>query len=161
MCSSDLYLGPDHILLVEMSMFSETYRRCFFKDIQAMSFRPTVNGYIGTALLLLPPIGIALAAWLNRGDGNTPVFLVFLFFVSLPSIVNGVLGPTCAFQIQTAVQTLRVPSLRRIRTARRFIARMRPLIEQSQLLNAPAPSALEPPSVEGAQAVPAARSLEP
>ena len=47
-------------------------------------------------------------------------------------LINLALGPTCACHIRTAVQTERLSALNRVRTARKFIARVEPLIAAAQ-----------------------------
>ena len=60
------------------------------------------------------------------------------FFASLAACFVVVLvthlafGPTCSVTIRTAVQTERLPSLGRLRIARRVLARVRPLITAAQ-----------------------------
>ena len=47
-----LYVGPDHLLQVTATGYSENYRRFFFHDIQVISLHKTVTGTIW--LLALP-----------------------------------------------------------------------------------------------------------
>ncbi len=60
-------------------------------------------------------------------------------------LVNLLRGPTCVCQIRTAVQTERLPTLKRLRTARKVIARLKPMIEQTQSPLAPAQLGPRPP----------------
>jgi hypothetical protein len=125
------YLGSDHILLVDVSDFRESYRRCFLRDIQAISFRPTLVGRAINAVLAVPVILSLLAVLLNPAENGWVwggIGGVFLFFLG----VNTVMGPTCVCSIRTPVQTLRLGSVGRVRALRRFLARVRPLIEGAQ-----------------------------
>jgi hypothetical protein len=47
-------------------------------------------------------------------------------------VANLLLGPTCVCHLKTAVQTEELPSLRRLRRARKVLARLRPLIVAAQ-----------------------------
>ena len=126
-----LYEGPDHLLQVASTGYSENYRRFYFRDIQAISVRKTqigkiINGVFAffIALFGLPAfdmsLGPAIAMWSIAG------------FFALLLICNVILGPTCVCYIRTAVQTERLGSVTRIPTARRLLKRIRPLIEGVQ-----------------------------
>ena len=39
--SHSLWIGEDHLLLVELRGFTETYRRFYFRDVQAIILRRT------------------------------------------------------------------------------------------------------------------------
>ena len=45
-CWSSLYLGSDHVLQITSIGFSESYRRYFFRDIQAITLHHTVTGKV-------------------------------------------------------------------------------------------------------------------
>jgi len=126
-----IYQGPDHLLQVSSTGYSESYRRFYFRDIQAITVQKTqlgkvLNGIFGFFAVLfgLPAfdmsIGPAIAMWSVSG------------FFALLLISNVTLGPTCACYIRTAVQTERLGAVTRIRTARRLLRRIRPLIEGVQ-----------------------------
>lgn len=133
-----LYRGPDHLLLVESTGYSETYKRFFFRDIQAITLRKTGRQTIWTVVLLILTVPglaaaatyLASAATANRGAGLA--WLVFGLFFGVPLVVNLVRGPTCECRIQTAVQTRTLPSLRRVRRARRVIEQLRPFLDAAQ-----------------------------
>ncbi|HWI55617.1 MAG TPA: hypothetical protein VNZ22_00220, partial [Bacillota bacterium] len=38
---SSLWLGPDHLLCIETTGYTETYKRFYFRDIQAVLIRQT------------------------------------------------------------------------------------------------------------------------
>src|SRR5882762_10419839 len=126
-----LYEGADHLLQVASSGYSESYRRFYFRDIQTLTMQKThvgkiFNGIFAffTALFALPAfdmsLGAALAMWSVGG------------FFALLLIGNLALGRTCVCYIRTAVQTERLSAVTRIRTARRLLRRIRPLIEGVQ-----------------------------
>ena len=58
--SSNLWLGKDHLLLVESNGYSERYKRFYFKDIQALIIRKTKVGIIRAVVL---GVGVFLRCW--------------------------------------------------------------------------------------------------
>jgi len=135
---SRLYAGPDHLLHAEAAGFIETYKRFYFKDIQAFvvvrtgywSFEHVALGLCAVACLTL---GAAFAA---SGDPGLEWATAVLGLVGLACVVGLVLsllaGPRCRCAIRTAVQTERLRALSRYRRSVRLIESLRPLIEQAQ-----------------------------
>ena len=130
-----LWLAKDHLLNLESNGYAESYRRYYFRDIQAIVVQRTDWGKIwnffwGTLVVVT---GL-LSFWASRSNeaewGTVAFFFCFLFALAL--VINAGLGPTCACHIQTAVQRDQLRSLRRLRATRKFIARTRPLIEAAQ-----------------------------
>ncbi len=127
-----LYLGDDHILAVDNNGFSEDYKRFYFSDIQAIITRRTRRGATWSIVLALmiacSSVGalflevesIRILSWILSGT-----FLVFL-------LVNLFRGPTCICHIMTAVQEDQLPSLNRLRVARKAIETLRAAIERVQ-----------------------------
>lgn len=150
-----LWLGPDHLLSVDRIWTTEEYRRFYFRDIQAITVFKTKGSAIANTLLAITLALIGLGFWLVATNASSEdervgwfislsvigtLFLV-LFIMSL------VRGTSCRCHIQTAVQTEQLPSLGRINNARKVIARLIPLIEQSQQgLAVPPPAAAPEPS---------------
>ena len=127
-----LYLGTDHLLQVAFSGFTESYRRFYFRDIQTMTLRKSLDGQVWNGVwgFLAFLLGVvALESNDTAGSivwgGLTGIFLVLL-------LINVARGPTCVCQIRTAVQTRTLPSLNRLRSASKVIARLRPLIDAAQ-----------------------------
>lgn len=129
---SSLWLGSDHLLRIDTTGYTESYKRFYFRDIQAILFRKTTRWLIWAAIfgscaaisaLILLSSQEAVVRWIFGS-------LAALFFLALALDVAG--GPTCVCQLRTAVQTEPLVSLKRVRRARRFLARLRPLIAQAQ-----------------------------
>src|SRR5882672_2167773 len=95
-----LYLAADHLLQVSSSGFTETYRRFYLRDIQAIALRESMHGKVWNGiwgfLAFLPIIvalqvnGPAMVVWW----GITGIFLLLL-------AINVARGPTCVCQVQT------------------------------------------------------------
>ncbi len=131
--TSRLYLGADHLLLADCSGgFEEDYRRLYYRDIQAVQVRRTSRGkhwnlFLGASILLTAGVSFLSsdAAW----RGSWLAGAVFFLVVFLANVLR---GPTCIAHIRTAVQVEELPSLRRLRAARRVLARLRPKIVEAQ-----------------------------
>ena len=127
-----LFLGDDHLLAVDSNGFSEDYKHFYFSEIQAIVTRKTRRGIawsIVLALMLVSSLmgglfletySIRILSWIFSGT-----FLVFLG-------VNLFKGPTCVCHILTAVQEDQLPSLNRLRVARRVINTLTAAIEKAQ-----------------------------
>src|SRR5262245_44558408 len=95
--STRLYLGPDHLLQVSSSSFTESYRRFYFRDIQCIVVRRSIDGKVlnvmwGGIFLLLAAIATGIGGPAAIGYGAVAgIFLLIL-------AVNIVRGPTCVCQ---------------------------------------------------------------
>ena len=135
---SALWLGKDHLLCVDTTGYTETYKRFYFRDIQALTIRATSRRGIWNWVLAIPT-GLCVIGWsyyfLTESAPSLAAvisaLLVTLVF-ALPLLFNNLLGPACATQLRTAVQTEDLPSLCRLRQTRRILDRLRPLIAQAQ-----------------------------
>jgi hypothetical protein len=135
-----LFQGTDHLLSVDSIYGSETYKRFYFRDIQAFVVRSTPWGMVSVlafgalaglaALLLFANDPVAL----GFGVLFTTLFSI-LFIATLIRQLGW--GGTCQTWVQTAVQIEELPSLSRVKTCRKVLARLQPLIQAAQL---PAPS---------------------
>jgi hypothetical protein len=127
-----LYLGADHLLLVEQLILFERYKRFYFRDVQAItvaqSARWIVLGTIWGFLGLVAALSFMVHHPLAVGAG---AFFTVLFGFAF--VHNLILGPTCVVRLRTAVQTHRVAPLERIRHFRQRMATIEPLIREAQL----------------------------
>lgn len=144
---SSLWLGADHILLVQSTGYREEYQRIQLGDIQAILVSVSDRrqnwaiawGVVGVIALL--PLVVALFQY------ETPIFsAIFLGIAVVVFLINHLLGPTCRVSVVTRVQTTRFPLVRR-RKADKVLARLQPLIEaaQADLLTSPDVVPLSPP----------------
>ena len=135
---SSLWQGPDHLLFVETTGYTETYKRFYFRDIQAIVVRKTttfmvVNFVLGILFTIAMIPILASSKEIANGNGIVIFWLVFvLLLLGLPLALNIIWGPTCACELRTAVQTQELPSLARMRQTRRILNRIRPLIAAAQ-----------------------------
>jgi hypothetical protein len=107
-------------LQVASTGFTETYKRFYFADIQALTIRKTHVGKIINAVLG-GVIGVFALPALFTPEIGTIILLSFAAFFALLLGANAAMGPTCVTHLQTAVQNEKVPSLSRLRRARRVL----------------------------------------
>lgn len=129
---SRVWLGEDHVLLVSSRTFTETYRRFFFSDIQAIIVQRTKMGMIWNAVWGGLLGFFAIIALAVPDPTATAVLLTISAPFGVALVVNLIRGPTCKCFVRTAVQMERLPALSRLRAARKFIARIEPLIASAQ-----------------------------
>jgi len=138
---TQLWLGPEHLLLVESEGYREHYKRFDYRDIQAFSIRKTPQGK-ATNALLGAIAAILLAAAVAVGDPvGRGVLGSFGAFFGLLLLFNAACGPTCHCQLRTAVQAVDLPPFTRVRPARKALAKIRVLIEEAQGHVTPGPGA--------------------
>src|SRR5580765_8489942 len=111
-----LFVGPDHLLQSASTGYSETYKRFYFRDIQAIILRKTNGWMLWTGVWLLPILALAISALASDGE-TAAVLWVPAGVLLLGPLINLLLGPTCVCHVRTAVQTERIPSLKRLRKA--------------------------------------------
>lgn len=129
---SNLWLGKDHLLSIETEGYTESYKRFYFRDLQAITLRKTVRMLV---LAIVLGLFAAFFGWLTLiADAAEAKWIlgVITGVFAVPFVLNLIYGPTCACHLRTAVQTEEVPSLGRVRRARKIIARLRPLIAAAQ-----------------------------
>lgn len=131
---STLLLGSDHILKVESTIFSEDYKRFFFRDIQSITIRTNRRLQLWNVVL----VGL-LALTLAEGFFDTSTWnawaitMVIMGSISaMLLVVNNVFGTSCDVLIQTAVQNDILTPLSRVKRANKALERLRPLITQAQ-----------------------------
>ena len=134
---SSLWLGKDHVLHVMNRGYTEDYRRFYYKDIQAILVRQTVTGKVINIILgiitglSLMVLGLGWFRWHWESFALIPVALAAALWM-LIFVLHVTAGPTCVCHLRTAVQFEPLPSLFRIRTARKAIALLRNRIESIQ-----------------------------
>lgn len=126
-----LWQGNDHLLFIFSRFGAEDYKRFYFNDIQAIITRKTIVGRIqniiigGFILTFLVPVFFF--------DGGWSIFYaVASGMMSLFLLINFFKGPTCDTKLLTAVQTEKLPSLSRLKTACRVMDRLKPYIQLAQ-----------------------------
>jgi hypothetical protein len=138
---SSLWVGADHLLSVGADNFRESYKRFYFRDIQAIlvqqsdRFR-TWNIILGMIMVFMI---VFLFACFPKGEGWTSTnitsvsfFGVFVALLVLTLALHLMRGQTCRTFLRTAVQIEELHSLNRINAARRVLVELQPLIAAAQ-----------------------------
>jgi len=135
---SSLWLGKDHLLCIDSTGYGEDYKRFYFRDIQAVTLVATKRRWIWNWVLGAPTAlcviwwSIHFASASSVPPGDVILASGMIAFFALPLLINNLLGPSCACQLRTAVQTEDLPSLSRLRRSRKVMDRLRPLIAAAQ-----------------------------
>ncbi|HVM60811.1 MAG TPA: hypothetical protein VMV72_08090 [Verrucomicrobiae bacterium] len=117
---------------VESQGFTEGYKRFYFQDIQAFIIRRTKTALIQN-VILLGILALCCLLWLLISDAvGRAVAGASGGLILIALSLNLHRGPSVICHICTAVHVEELPSLKRLRTARKVIARLKPLIEQAQ-----------------------------
>ena len=129
---TSLWLGPDHLLYVETNGYTETYKRFYFRDIQSIIVRKTVESTVANIILSVLIVLTAGPGMATNVIGlKVPLFILATAFVVVLGI-NLLRGGTCRCYLRTAVQLEQLVSVARVRTAHKVLARIRPLIADAQ-----------------------------
>jgi hypothetical protein len=117
-----------------MTIFSEDYKRFFFRDIQSITMKTNRRWIVWNGVL-----AVSLAVFLLEGLLGTTTWnawaITMMILASIATVLlvlNNVFGTTCDVHIRTAVQADILPPLSRVRRANRSLERIRPLIIQAQ-----------------------------
>jgi hypothetical protein len=128
-----LWLAEDHLLQVETEFgMVESYKRFYFRDLQACLIRPTRDLLYGAIIFGSLISLLLLWAW-GAGPGAGRVTLVvFAVILAVIAVWQQLFGRNCVCYFKTAVQTEEIPSLKRFRRVQKVMGRIRPLIGQAQ-----------------------------
>lgn len=133
-----LWLGPDHLLVIEGKGFllsmSEHYRRIDYKNIQALTLVQT-SGRIWIALAFAVPMllfAVGAVAALQEENWVFISLLVPALLLLTLLVVHLTLGRTCRCALQTAVLTLRLRPLVRVKKAQPLLDVLEDLCRRHQ-----------------------------
>lgn len=125
-----LWLGPDHLLLVESTGWTENYRRFYFRDLQGFYLQP--NWRMLSRALVFGGLAAFVGLLVQLASGSAVATTIVMGILLVPFIWNLALGPGCWVYAVTAVQVTRLDSITRVRKARRVVARVQPLVVAAQ-----------------------------
>jgi len=126
-----LHLADDYLLAVNSGMFQETYRRFYYRDIQAVIIRRTgdATGMIVMMIIMLVASLLVLFSVDNETASAVMVVFVVGLFLNLVRLVAGLGSCVCYIQTPVSIQRL---SITNVRTARRLLSELAPRIEAVQ-----------------------------
>jgi hypothetical protein len=124
-----LWLSADHVLSVRRNPFSESYRRYYFNDIQAIVFTELPNlaapyGYTVAVLLFVTTAALFYT--------RHPAWGVFCALISLATFWASWRSADCACYLQTTVSSDMLRSLRKKVNAAKTLALLKAEIEKTQ-----------------------------
>jgi hypothetical protein len=124
-----LWIGADHLLSVRGNPFSESYRRYYFADIQAIVTTEIPNpealyGYVAAGLLILTSGALSYT--------GRPVWASLAALASLIAFFISWRSTDCACYLQTSVSSEKLPSLWRRGNARKAVSMLKAEIERIQ-----------------------------
>jgi hypothetical protein len=129
---SQLWIAPDHILLLRSTRFRERYWRFALADIQAV---------VVTELPARLPLQAALSAttllWALASTLVVSAFAKWFFLITgglgLALVILDIArGPRCRCFLHTAVSREPLSPVHRMRIARKFLAQLQPAVEEVQ-----------------------------
>jgi len=133
-----LYAGPDHLLIVQNTGYTEEYKRIGYGDIRYLmvvqNHGQIQQGMVSGAFLLLILISSLWGLpWLAIGLTGAPFLVWFLG--------NLALGPSCRCYLYTQVQTVQLPAPRRENKVHFLLAFLKSKIPSSRPTGAEQPVA--------------------
>ena len=140
---SGVWMGNDHLLLVETNGFTENYKRFYFRDIQTITQEETKRGLVwsiiqGSILLIVLLVMVfnipdgAPAHWSGGAIAGEIALATVLVIAGLFLLAGILAGPTCKVYLRTAVQIEELPALCRRRQVRKVMDQIRPRIAAAQ-----------------------------
>lgn len=129
---SQLWLAPDHLLLVRSNGFRQNYWRFALADIQAIIVTQLPSRMPLQVVFFALVIGWALLFTLVASTFAKGFFLVTAAIGLAFVIADIARGPRCRCFLHTAVSREPLTPVRRISTARKVLAQLQPAIEGIQ-----------------------------
>ncbi len=152
---TQLWLAPDHLMLLQSSRFSEQYKRFAFSDIQSIvvtELPPRTVARSAIILAALAWMGLWFALEARWAKWAIELSGVLALLIPIADIAR---GPRCRCVLHTRVSREPLEPVSRIRIARKCLAEIRPRIEAVQGVLPPtlepfpqAPSVTETPPPE-------------
>src|SRR5664280_2857104 len=90
--STTAWLGADHVLVAIRALFSETYKRFYLRDVQAVIVRRTTDYVAWNVLSVMALVGMFGVLWASEGHIASLAIMLVLVGVF---VVNIAMGPTC------------------------------------------------------------------
>jgi hypothetical protein len=130
--TASLWTATDHLLSVKSSRFREEYKRFYFRDIQAIVITEVPRFPVSTRAAVL---GTVLAIAMVFARTRSPALIIALWLVAAGLAAAWIYisaARSCVCRLYTAVSREDLPSLYRIRTARKVLLDLESRIVQAQ-----------------------------
>ncbi len=129
---TQLWMGPDHLLLVSSSRLTEKYQRFSLADIQAIVVSDGPDRTVLQTLAVLASIGWGAGACVVDQTFGKWFFAITGFLFLTLAILDIARGPRCRCFLHTAVSRWPLLPVSRQRIAQSFLAAIGPAVEASQ-----------------------------
>ena len=130
-----IWIGPDHLLMVESTGISEKYKRFFFKDIQAIRLlktKTTLYSLIFVSSLFLLTAALGVWSW-NGTSQELVIFPALICLVLLYYLIRlFIQGPSCECWIYSSVQKEKIKPVTKVKTGKKLLGLLVPKIEALQ-----------------------------
>lgn len=128
-----MWLGSDHLLMVNSSRFSETYKRFYLRDIQTLIVRQTPRFVLPNYWVVLAGAAV-IALLIGLNPFREPVFwpAVAIFAGVIVYLYIASMFQSCVCHVITRVNKVELPSLFRLGAAQRFVEVVTPQIIAAQ-----------------------------
>ncbi len=130
-----IWIGPDHLLIVESTGISERYKRFFFKDIQAIRLiqtKNTIARFIFIAALFLVVGFLGVWAWHSSAQ-ELAFFPAIAFLALLYYLIRMFIkGPYCECWIYSSVQKEKIKPVTTLKTGKKLLDLLIPEIDALQ-----------------------------
>jgi hypothetical protein len=129
---SQLWIAPDHLLLLRSTLFRQQYMRFTLADIQAIAVtelrsRMPLQAALAALAVLWMLISVLVFSWFAKG------FFLVTGGIGLAFVLADIArGPRCRTFIHTAVSREPLTPIGRMRVARKVLAQLQPAIEAVQ-----------------------------
>ncbi len=129
---TQLWIAPDHLLLLKSTRFAESYQRFSFADIQSIvvTEMPDAKAF---QFLVLAGIITGAVGFLSVDSLAARIFFGAIGAIALLAMIGNIaLGPRCRCVLNTAITHEELAPLSRTRSAQKVLDRLRPMIEAVQ-----------------------------
>ncbi|MHC1725495.1 MAG: hypothetical protein AB9866_05695 [Syntrophobacteraceae bacterium] len=126
-----LWLDEEHLLAVEWHYFIETYKHFDLKDIQAITIRRTPANVTCNVILSIMVCIFGLMLWAGMAKDSMALSTfssIILAGLVLCLAVNLIRGPTCVCHLKMPFAVHQLPSLCRLKYARKALDRLRAVV---------------------------------
>ena len=126
-----LWMGQDHLLHIATGIFTEEYKRFYFRDIQSLIVHKSKSWLVWNFVLLSLALVSALIAVAIDGIERFAPGIIAILLVTIV-LISFIRGPGCVCYIQTAVQKQKLRSISRINKAQKIMDSLKPIIHRYQ-----------------------------
>ena len=126
-----LWMGRDHLLHIATGIFTEEYKRFYYRDIQSLIVHKSKSWLVWNFVVLFLAFVSALLSF-AVDDIERLVGAMIAILLAMIVLISFIRGPGCVCYIQTAVQRQKLRSISRINKAQKIMNSLKPIIHRYQ-----------------------------